>query len=86
VTEAPLTRENLAREVAHLTGMSTKDITGAVDLAALGLGSLDVMRLVNGWRVRGLPVSYRDLAAEPTLDAWWARISHLLRSNPYLAA
>jgi aryl carrier-like protein len=44
------------------------------------------MRIVNMLRVRGLPVTYHDLAHEQTLDVWWARISHLLRVNPHLAA
>lgn len=74
------------RQVAHLTGVSHEDIPGDVDLTALGLTSTAVMRLVNEWRVLGLPVTYHDLAQEPTVDAWWARIARLLATNPYLAA
>jgi aryl carrier-like protein len=81
-----VTREHLARTIARMAGVSREDVRPATDLTALGLGSLDILRLVNEYRVRGLPVTYQELAAEPTLDAWWARISHLLRANPYLAA
>ena len=74
-----MTREDLAREIARLTGVSHED-------GELLLSSVDVMRIVNMLRIRGLPVTYGDLARDPTLDAWWNRISHLLRANPHLAA
>lgn len=80
-----LTKEQVARQVALLARVSHEDIRGDDDLTTL-LCSLDVLRLVNEWRVRGLPVSYRELTGTPTLDAWWAQLSHLLRANPYLAA
>ena len=73
-----MTREDLAREIARVAGVSHEDVHA--------LSSVDVMRVVNTLRVRGLPVTYRELAAEPTFDAWWARISHLLEANPHLAA
>jgi mycobactin phenyloxazoline synthetase len=81
-----VTREHLAGTIARMAGVSREDVHDGTDLTALGLGSLDMLRLVNEYRMRGLPVTYQELAAEPTLDAWWARISHLLRANPYLAA
>lgn len=81
-----LSREDLARQIARLVRVSHEDVRGETDLTALGLSSLDILGLVNEWRVHGLPVSYRELTEEPTLDAWWARIAHLLRANPYLAA
>ena len=76
-----MTREDLAREIARVAGVSHEDIAGP-----LPLSSVDVMRVVNLLRVRGLPVTYRDLAEEPTLDAWWTRVHHALRANPHLAA
>jgi aryl carrier-like protein len=76
-----MTREDLACVIARVTGVSHEDVQGS-----LPLSSVDVMRVVNLLRVRGLPVTYADLAAELTLDAWWSRISHLLRANPHLAA
>jgi aryl carrier-like protein len=74
-----MTREDLADDIARLTGVSHED-------GSLPLSSVDVMRIVNMLRVRGLPVTYTDLAADLSLDAWWSRISHLLRANPHLAA
>lgn len=76
-----MTREDMAREIARIAGMSHEDVRGT-----LALPSVDVMRVVNMLRVRGLPVTYRELAEEQAFDAWWARISHLLRANPHLAA
>lgn len=80
-----LTKEQVARQVALLARVSHEDIRGDDDLTVL-LSSLDMLRLVNEWRVRGLPVSFRELISAPTLDAWWDKLAHLLRANPYLAA
>jgi aryl carrier-like protein len=74
-----VTREDLVDEIARLTEVSHEDVP-------LPLSSVDVMRIVNVLRIRGLPVTYHDLASDLTLDAWWTRISHLLRQNPHLAA
>ncbi|MDQ3787690.1 MAG: hypothetical protein M3422_10665 [Actinomycetota bacterium] len=73
-----MTREDLAREITRIGGVSHEDVHA--------LSSVEVMRVVNMLRVRGVPVTYRELAAEPTFDAWWARISGLLAANPHLAA
>lgn len=74
-----MTREDLAAELARVAGVSHED-------TPLSLSSMDVLRVVNVLRVRGLPVTYADLAEDLTFDAWWARISHLQRANPHLAA
>lgn len=76
-----MTREDLTHAIAGIAGVSHEDVHQAFPLP-----SVDVMRVVNMLRVRGVPVTYQDLAADPTLDAWWARIGHLLRTNPHLAA
>lgn len=73
-----MTREDLAREINRIGGVSHEDVHA--------LSSVEVMRVVNMLRVRGVPVTYRELAAEPTFDAWWARISGHLAANPHLAA
>ncbi len=83
---APLSRDDLVRQVARLARVSHEDLHGDTDLTAAGLSSVAVMALVNEWRVLGLPVTYRDLAETPTVDAWWSRIARLLAANPYLAA
>jgi aryl carrier-like protein len=35
------------------------------------------MELVNGWRRDGLPVQFKALVREPTLDGWWAHLAGL---------
>lgn len=60
----------LREAVAAMIGAEPDAIAPDANLIHLGLGSLEVMRLVNRWRRDGLPVSFRELAAEPTLDAW----------------
>lgn len=73
-----MTREDLAGEIARVAGVSHEDVHA--------LSSVDVMRVVNTLRIRGLPVTYRDLVEDQSIDAWWARISGLLAANPHLAA
>ncbi|MFD6533818.1 phosphopantetheine-binding protein [Streptomyces sp. NPDC060184] len=60
----------LREAVATMIGAQPDEIAPDANLIHLGLGSLEMMRLVNRWRRDGLPVSFRALAAEPTLDAW----------------
>lgn len=86
MTDHTLTREDLACAVARVAETSREDIHDGTDLTNLGLDSLGLMRLVNELRVHGLPVTYQDLAGKSTLGEWWATISYLLRTNPYLAA
>jgi mycobactin phenyloxazoline synthetase len=81
---AALTREQLLHKVAGIVGLAPEEISGTTDLAALGLRSLDVMRLVNQWRILGLPVTFAELVAAPTIDDWWSRICELRRAHPYL--
>jgi bifunctional isochorismate lyase / aryl carrier protein len=85
-TLSRVTRDDLAAAISRATDVSREDIEHSADLLAAGLDSLGVLRLVNELRVHGLPVTYQDLAGEPTLDGWWRRISALLRANPHLAA
>lgn len=86
MTDHTLTREDLACAVARVAETSREDIHDGTDLTNLGLDSLGLMRLVNELRVHGIPVTYQDLAGKSTLGEWWATISYLLRTNPYLAA
>lgn len=84
VHRAALTREQLLHKVAAIVGLGPDEISGTADLADLGLRSLDLMRLVNQWRILGLPVTFGELAAEPTIDAWWTRLCELRKAHPYL--
>ncbi|MFE5597691.1 phosphopantetheine-binding protein [Streptomyces coelicoflavus] len=60
----------LREAVEAVIGAEHGTIEPNANLIHVGLGSLEMMRLVNRWRRDGLPVSFRELAAEPTLEAW----------------
>lgn len=47
------------------------------NLIELGLGSLQIMRMVNNWRRSGATVTFADLIAAPRLGHWWS----LLQEN-----
>ncbi|HET9139557.1 phosphopantetheine-binding protein [Actinophytocola sp.] len=85
-SEDPTLRAELTRQVAGIVALAPEEICGRRDLVALGVGSVQMMRLVNGLRARGLPVTFADLAAEPTIDAWCTRLHTLARAHPYWRA
>ncbi|PYG90251.1 yersiniabactin nonribosomal peptide synthetase [Ruminiclostridium sufflavum DSM 19573] len=51
-----------------------KDFDDSQNLLELGLNSLQVMRLVNQWRKKGIKVQFGDLLEHPTFAEWWIRI------------
>ncbi|MFF1925183.1 phosphopantetheine-binding protein, partial [Streptomyces sp. NPDC058221] len=67
---SPLSATELREEVAAAVGMAPGTISGDANLVHLGLGSLEMMRLVTRWRRQGLPADFAALAGAPTLDAW----------------
>ncbi|CAM5506547.1 hypothetical protein GCM10010329_63820 [Streptomyces spiroverticillatus] len=73
--ELPLTEAELRQDVAAMTGLAAETITGDAHLVHLGLGSLEMMRLVTRWRRQGVPADFAALAAAPTLDAWHQHLS-----------
>jgi aryl carrier-like protein len=66
------TADTLRQVVADLVGTPAAEIPGDANLVFLGLGSLEMMRLVTRWRREGLAVEFSELAAVPTIDAWAA--------------
>ncbi|GAA3850026.1 hypothetical protein GCM10022243_14870 [Saccharothrix violaceirubra] len=71
-TLGPSTADSLREIVAGIVGTTAADIAGDANLVFLGLGSLELMRLVTRWRREGLAIEFSELAAEPTIDAWAA--------------
>ncbi|MFE3070669.1 phosphopantetheine-binding protein [Streptomyces sp. NPDC059247] len=67
---APLSAAELRQEVATVLGADPGALPGDAHLVHLGLGSLEMMRLVTRWRRQGLPAEFAELAAAPTLDDW----------------
>jgi aryl carrier-like protein len=66
----PPTLDELREAVAALIGSEASEVPLDANLNHLGVDSLGMMRLVNRWRRAGIRVSFRELAAEPTLAAW----------------
>ncbi|MEU6878007.1 phosphopantetheine-binding protein [Streptomyces sp. NPDC046712] len=67
---SPLSADELRQEVAAVLGAQPDAVPGDAHLFHLGLGSLEMMRLVTRWRRQGLPAEFAELAAAPTLDDW----------------
>ena len=76
----PSTADSLREVVAAIVGTPAAEIPGDANLVFLGLGSLEMMRLVTRWRREGLSVEFSELAAEPTIDAWAAHLDDARRA------
>ncbi|MFH5232256.1 amino acid adenylation domain-containing protein [Antrihabitans spumae] len=72
---AGIDRESIRDEVAKQLGEPAHTIATADDLIQLGLDSIRMMKLAGGWRKRGLDVNFAQLAAAPTVDAWYALLA-----------
>jgi aryl carrier-like protein len=70
--------DRLRRAVSDVVGIEPEKIAGDTNLVVLGMGSLELMRLVNRWRKDGYTVDFKQLAEVPTIDAW---SRHLERSG-----
>ncbi|WP_416567083.1 amino acid adenylation domain-containing protein [Nocardia testacea] len=60
----------LRRDIGELTGVPVDELTDDLDLLALGLDSVTIMRISGLMRRAGKRVEYRDLVATPTFGAW----------------
>ncbi|MFE4059988.1 phosphopantetheine-binding protein [Streptomyces sp. NPDC059096] len=74
------TADEIRTAVAALLDTDPLTIAGDDNLAFLGLGSLDVMRLSGRWRREGLPVEFEVLVADPTVDGWARHIDAIRRA------
>ncbi|MGN5637010.1 phosphopantetheine-binding protein [Streptomyces sp. AC154] len=69
-TAEALSRQEIREAVAAVLRLPADSIADDTNLVQLGLKSLHLMQLINGWRRAGHPVKLRDLAAVPTIEAW----------------
>jgi aryl carrier-like protein len=76
----PSTADSLREVVAAIVGTPAAEIPGDANLVFLGLGSLEMMRLVTRWRREGLAVEFSELAAVPTIDAWAGHLDEARRA------
>ncbi|CAN7457544.1 isochorismatase family protein [Rhizobacter sp. LjRoot28] len=71
----PVSLEAMRAEVAVLLDMPAHDLRVDDNLLDCGLDSIRLMTLVERWRRAGTPLTFVDLAEEPTLERWWARLT-----------
>ncbi|GAA3990199.1 acyl carrier protein [Thermobifida alba] len=71
----PLTEERVRADVARLLAEPADTIDADENLLDRGLDSIRLMSLVETWRRDGVHVDFADLAEEPTITAWLARLA-----------
>ncbi|WP_028596505.1 isochorismatase family protein [Paenibacillus assamensis] len=71
-----LSEQSLQEDVAALLQEQPADI-GADDnlIEYWGLDSIRIMSLAERWRRAGIPISFVELAEQPTLASWWKLLS-----------
>lgn len=74
--------DDLRASVAPSVGLAPADVPDDENLIALGMTSLELMGLVNGWRATGLAVTYSRLVREPTVAGWWRHLNELADDGP----
>jgi amino acid adenylation domain-containing protein len=71
----PLTLAELREGVARLAGQPADTIGDDDDLIAVGLDSIDVMKLASIWLSRGAQIRFGELLERRTLRAWWELVA-----------
>src|ERR1039458_6732371 len=64
--------------IAELAGQPVGAIGDDDDLVAVGLNSIDVMKLASIWCSRGVPIRFGELLERRTLREWWELVSSRL--------
>lgn len=72
-----LSTEDIRETVARALDVSADSVGDHDDLIALGLDSIRMMKLAGGWRKRGFVVNFAELAAEPSVGAWFHKLTGL---------
>ncbi|MDQ2101199.1 isochorismatase family protein [Azospirillum isscasi] len=66
---------------------SLDEVPGDDDnLLDFGLDSIAVMQVVDRWKAAGVEVGFAELAAQPSIDGWWALIQPRLAAAGRVAA
>ncbi|MEV8533615.1 condensation domain-containing protein [Streptomyces sp. NPDC051211] len=70
-----LSKDEVRRAVAAVLGADAGSIPDSANLIEHGMDSIRMMQLAGGWRRTGVAVTFRLLAQEPTVDAWYALLT-----------
>jgi len=74
--QVPITQESLREEIAWIIKEQPIHIGIHDDLINVwGMDSIRIMSLVEGWRSRGIEITFVELAERPTIADWWALMS-----------
>ncbi|WP_273320833.1 non-ribosomal peptide synthetase [Vallitalea guaymasensis] len=66
--------ENIKEDINKMLGEPI-DFSASQNLLELGLSSLQIMRLANVWRRKGIRITFVDLISKPYLDKWYESIN-----------
>ncbi|MCM1969375.1 condensation domain-containing protein [Streptomyces sp. G1] len=70
-----LSMDDVRRAAAEVLGVEAGSIPDSANLIGHGMDSIRMMRLAGGWRREGASVTFRQLAQEPTVEAWHALLT-----------
>ncbi|QCN98440.1 isochorismatase family protein (plasmid) [Azospirillum argentinense] len=71
----------------HILLASLDEVPGDDDnLMDFGLDSIAVMQVVDRWKAAGVEVGFAELAAQPSINGWWALIEPRLAASGRVAA
>ena len=82
LTNDSISRVTLQMLIATRLDIPPAEITGDINLIMLGMNSLEIMIIVNRLRRHRIPVTYEQLATQPTLNAWWQAITTATQAQP----
>ncbi|MGR0186657.1 isochorismatase family protein [Azospirillum aestuarii] len=80
---AVLSKEGLRRILLASLDEAPGDDDNLMDF---GLDSIAVMRVVDRWKAAGVEVGFAELAAQPSINGWWALIEPRLAASGRVAA
>src|SRR5206468_2150547 len=72
----------MRRGIAELVGQPVEAIRDEDNLIAIGLDSIDVMKLASIWYSRGAHIRFGELLERRTLREWWDLVSGQLATPP----
>lgn len=80
---AVLSKEGLRRILLASLDEAPGDDDNLMDF---GLDSIAVMQVVDRWKAAGVEVGFAELAAQPSINGWWALIEPRLAASGRVAA
>ena len=80
--EKPPLMDELREAVAAIIGSEAGAVSDEANLVQLGVDSLGMLQLVNRIRRSGLRVSFKVLAADPSLGAWHRYLDEMRMPPP----